>query len=501
MVIKRIVSNKKIVNPIIGFISQVIIIVMGFLVPRIILTHYGSDTNGLTNTITQVFAYVSLLESGIGQATQNELYKYVHNNNKEKISEVMSSSRKYYKKVSLLYLLVVVLISIALPFIFVTDVSNLTISIYILFEGLTSLISFYYISLYNVLLSVYGKSYITNIIATCSKIFMYIIKIVLALKKINIALIQIGYFLVSLLQLFIYSIYMKKKYGWIDYSKNSKYHLSDKNSYVITEVAWTIFSSTDMIILSIFLSTKMSSVYSVYAMIYNSLNSLIDAIFSSVKYELGNTYYNSNDNRYIKIHNLYNSVFLGLTTAVMCTAYILTPQFIFLYTRGVNDVNYNYEYLPLLFCLVQLLSRSRTIAGNLTGIAGFAKKVSKISVLEAILNILLSIILVNLFNIYGVIIATICSLSIKVIYVNYIADIKVLNNNICNTCKIFFSNFIIFLFTIVIERIIIVDIKSYFVFAVKGFEYLIIYLIICVIINIFANRDIHMIIKEKLNEF
>lgn len=39
------------------------------------ITNYGSDTNGLTNTLAQIFRYVALLEAGIGQSTRNALYK------------------------------------------------------------------------------------------------------------------------------------------------------------------------------------------------------------------------------------------------------------------------------------------------------------------------------------------------------------------------------------------------------------------------------------------
>ena len=62
-------------NAVTGLITQLIIIALGLIVPRIMITNYGSDTNGLTNTLTQIFSYIALLESGIGQSTRNALYK------------------------------------------------------------------------------------------------------------------------------------------------------------------------------------------------------------------------------------------------------------------------------------------------------------------------------------------------------------------------------------------------------------------------------------------
>ena len=70
--------NKQILrNSLVGFGSQIIVLILGFIVPRIIMTHYGSDTNGLMNTITQIFTYMALLEAGISQASRNALYKYI----------------------------------------------------------------------------------------------------------------------------------------------------------------------------------------------------------------------------------------------------------------------------------------------------------------------------------------------------------------------------------------------------------------------------------------
>lgn len=67
--------------------------------------------------------------------------------------------------------------------------------------------------------------------------------------------------------------------------------LKDRNSYIITEIAWTIFSSTDMIVLSMFVSTQLSSVYSIYNMIFVNLNMLLSAVYNSLNYMLGYSYH------------------------------------------------------------------------------------------------------------------------------------------------------------------------------------------------------------------
>ena len=68
-------------NIVTGFGGQLIAIVLGLIVPRLLITNYGSDVNGLLSTVTQIFTYMALLEAGIGQAAKNALYKPINEKN------------------------------------------------------------------------------------------------------------------------------------------------------------------------------------------------------------------------------------------------------------------------------------------------------------------------------------------------------------------------------------------------------------------------------------
>ena len=88
----------------VGILGQVITILFGIFIPRLILVNYGSEINGLLNSTTQFFAYFSLFEAGIGAVTLQALYKSIGNNNKDATNRVLSATHYYYKKVGLLYL-------------------------------------------------------------------------------------------------------------------------------------------------------------------------------------------------------------------------------------------------------------------------------------------------------------------------------------------------------------------------------------------------------------
>ena len=448
-------------NVLVGFGGQIIVMIFGIIVPRIMMLNYGSDVNGMISTITQIFAYMALLEAGIGQASKNVLYQFLTKHDNEGVSKIVSIAQSYYRRITIIYGVVVIALSFVLPLVLKSVVDYWTIFGVVFFQGFGGVISFFFIENQTMVMVADGHSYIINIIETISKILSYIVRIILAMMLWNIAFVQFSYFIICVLKAVMYNVYFKKQYSWIKYRKVAKYEkLPYRNSFIIAEVAWTIFSSTDMIVLSIFVSTKLSSVYSVYSMVFVAINVLLNAIYMSTNYILGQTFYDDL-NKYILLHDLFISVFLGTITIAMSTIYILIVPFVKLYTQGINDVNYVITSLPVMFCLVQLLSWSRYIQGNLTALAGYAKQTAKVSVIEAFLNLFLSIIFVRQFKIVGVLFATVIALPLKVIYTTYLSDIKILHRSCWNSIKILSINYTFFFGVVYVNQFIKLSITTY----------------------------------------
>lgn len=45
-------AKKGILNVVYGFLGQVVIICLGIVIPRLVLVSYGSEVNGLLNSVT-----------------------------------------------------------------------------------------------------------------------------------------------------------------------------------------------------------------------------------------------------------------------------------------------------------------------------------------------------------------------------------------------------------------------------------------------------------------
>lgn len=496
--IEKMKETKIFKNVITGFGGQLIAIILGVIVPRLFITSYGSDINGLLSTITQVFTYMALLEAGIAQAARNLLFKPFQEKDQNGVSEIASIANSYFKRFTLIYGIGVIAIAFILPYVLKTDVDSFTIVLIVLLEGMSGVVSFYFIQTPSIIIGVNGKNYVNNAINLVNKIAGYAVKIVMAAFGLNIVLLQFVFFLVTVAKVFFYQIYFRKHYSWIKFKRTGKeFKLKDRNSYIITEICWTIFSSTDMIVLSTFVSTQLSSVYGIYNMVFANVSLLVNAIYTSINYLLGYSYHESIE-KYSHMHDTFNSIFLGLMTVLMAVCYCLTIPFVTLYTHGVTDVNYIYKSLPIMFCLIQLISWSRYVSGNLTGIAGYAKQTSYISLIEAIMNLSLSIIFVYKFGIVGVTLATVIALPIKVVWCTYIADKKVMKRSYWKSISIIGVNFLFFFGVVFLSRFYHPAINSYGQFFMWGLFLTAVFGIVAMTLNFLVNRDCWQVIRRYI---
>lgn len=457
------------INSILSFATQFLIMALGLIVPRLVLTNYGSEVNGFLNTVTQVFAYLVLLEAGIGQATRIALYQPIISRDRKTISEIMTQTVSNYRKNAIIYAVGVVVFSLVLAFGLKTSLGKWTIIGVVLMEGASGILRFCFSAPKSLILTSEGKEYINNIISTFTRIGTYVVKIILVLLNYNIVAIQAGYLVCEIIRQGVYCLYFHKKYPWINYNTKSKNnYLIQRKDFVVTEVAWTVFSATPVIAVSFFCGVIYSSVYSVYNLVYSSLSTIISTVYISTFYVLGQEY-SKEKNRYVMVHDSFESIFMSLIFGALTVSYWLILPFVRLYTDGVADVNYIDPWMPLLFCLVQMLSWGRYVSGNLTGLAHHAKEMGKASIIETAINLILTLFLVQIFKMRGVLIATVVALLTKSIYVIWFANRKILNRSTWHTYSTLILNYLLFgIIGVVGSNIFILEINNYIDFFKYG---------------------------------
>lgn len=91
-------SKKAIINIISSLMLQLVTVICGFIVPRLIIKSFGSSVNGLVTSITQFLAYITLLESGFGPVVKSVLYKPIANRDKSEIERILKASEKFLEQ-------------------------------------------------------------------------------------------------------------------------------------------------------------------------------------------------------------------------------------------------------------------------------------------------------------------------------------------------------------------------------------------------------------------
>lgn len=489
-------------NVIFGIFNQILIFTIGLIVPRFILTSYGSEINGLLTTVIQIFTYVGLLEAGIGNASLNALYKPFAENNQYDVCDVFSATQKYFRKITLIYTVCVFAVALIYPLCISCELSYIEIFLVIAFQGLSGALTFFFVAAYKQVLMADGKNYVVSNISLIIYILTSVTKIALMGLGFNVVFLQMGYFFVHCTQILLFAIYMNKKYSWLKKHRDPNMKaLSQRKAFFIHELSGVVFSSTDAFVLSTFCSLMITSIYSVYNMVFAALNSLITSVSGGLHYILGQSYNTGNEN-YPKIHDTYDSLYMAFTFALFSVTYVLICPFVRIYTQGVTDIEYIDYLLPIFFVAIQLLSCSRATSARLITISGHAKATQWRSLIEAVINLTISIILVNFIGIYGVLVGTIIALLYRSNDIIIYANKKILKRSPWKTYRKVLLNFLIFLLFVFAEfllrDIITLQCNSFGMFVLFGFVLTVISFLLYFGAVLIANPSVKKLVMMKL---
>lgn len=406
-----------------GIISQVVILLLGILLPKLLIGGFGSEVNGLLSSIKQIFVYVALLEAGVGTAALQAMYAPMAVNDTQKASEIMAATDRYFRRTGYLYGLAVLALAFAYPYIFKVELPPLTVAAIILFQGASGVVRYFFQGKLVILLRVDGRSYVTTIIQMVVTITSYIAQILLILMGFDIIAVQLAYFLTNLCQMVFMIWYVKKQYPWLNLSAKPDYNALGQSRFVIVhQLSSLVFNNTDMIVLTYFCGLKTVSVYALYNLIFNSVGNIIDTLCSSVEFVMGQAF-NSDRKRFLRLQETYETYYLGFSFALFTIALIMIPSFMEIYAGEFTDADYTDKYLPYLFVAVNVLMYARRTSSQIINFAGTFKQTQWRSIIESVINLMVSLIMVQYIGIYGVLVGTIAALVYRtndvIIYANW----------------------------------------------------------------------------------
>lgn len=420
-------SKKAMLNIISTFLLEIIVILYGFVVPKIIISTYGSNVNGLISSITQFLAYISLLESGFGPVIKATLYKPIAQKNKEEIADILKTAEKFFKIIASFFLIYVVLLSITYPFIVKNDFNFIFTFSLILIISISTFFEYYFGMTYKLYLQAEQSTYITSIIQIITYIFTITVVIILAKFNVSVHLLKLTTSLLFVFRPIIQNLYVKKKYSINLKNAKNDYNIPQKRNALVQHIAYVIHTNTDVAVLTLFSSLKNVSIYSVYYMITNGVKTLIRSISLSVSSSFGDMMAKKETNNLSTKFSNYETLYIMMCTIIYSCTIVLIVPFVEIYTKNVIDLNYVNYYFGYLIVLGSFLFTIRTPYNDLANDAGLFKEMRKGAIIEAACNIIVSIALVKKIGLIGVAIGTIIAMSVRTIDLINIINSKILN--------------------------------------------------------------------------
>lgn len=412
------------INMISTLFLQIVTILSGFIIPRIILSYFGSEVNGLVSSLTQFLSYITIIEGGITGVILASLYKPLVENDNDKISSIIATTNKFYKKIGLIFIIYSLFIAIVYPVIFDKTFSwsysfllTLILSISLLIQYMFSL------SLRNLLMAT-KKIYIVSITQT----IIIILSIVLAYLSVkiypNIHLLKFLMGVLYILQPIVYNWYIKKHFHLKKDTTIDNNLIKSRWDGFAINIAAFIHGSTDITILTIFTNLSTVSIYGVYSLVTSGLKQMINSLTTPLNPIIGQAYAMGDTDELNKKLDIYEYIVLFLVFLIFTTAIFLISPFVMIYTKGINDANYYQPTFGVLLLLSEAVYLLKYPHLNLAYSANKFKKITKPAYIEALINIVLSCILVWFYGLIGVVIGTLIAMTYRLIeQVNYTKEL------------------------------------------------------------------------------
>lgn len=395
---------------------QIATIVSGFIVPRIILTTFGSEANGLVSSLTQFLNYMALLEGGLSAVVLANLYKPLAEKDMEKASQVVATTRKFYNKLAIGFLIYTLALAVLYPIFTKSSFSFEYISLMTLILSINTFVRYAFSISLRLLLQADKKVYIISITQILVVVLNIIVFVVLKHIWPNLHFMEFVSALVFLLQPIIYYLAVGKHLDINPDAKPDKTLLKSRWDGLGVSLATFVHNNTDVVVLTLFAGLKTVSIYSVYVFVTGHLKQLIQSFSSGITPTMGHLYAKKDEKGLNDLFDFYEYMTFTLTSFLFTVGGLLITPFVLLYTSSVTDANYDQPIFGVLILMAEAMFCLKEPFVNLSYVANKFKVVRKHAIIEAMINIVLSVILVFPLGLIGIAIGTLAAMTYRTMY-------------------------------------------------------------------------------------
>lgn len=389
--------------------AQVIYLLINFIVRRFFIRYFGMEILGINGVLADVLNMLSLADLGIQSAIMFRLYEPLAKGRLSEVSEIITLFRKVYWGIGCFIMFGGF---VCMPFLkyFMKDITYSMGYIRVaFFLQLLVTASTYFLAYKRTLLYADQKQHVNSLVDIGCNLFFALVKffVIIVIKDYYVYL--ASQILQNVVSNLIVHLICKKEYPFLnvreDISAETKRNLwGDVKNVFASKLANYVYSSTDNLVISSFISTLSVGYLSSYKYVTSCLMSIVYYMMVPIQPMIGNYLVDEELDSSRRLFYNYTFVRYFLAMIFLVPAVCLADNFVAMWIGAENLMPSMITYLLVADTYVSIVYGP---TGEYINARGLFEKEKKIMLLAAFLNITLSIAGTFVLGIYGVLLGTV----------------------------------------------------------------------------------------------
>ena len=486
-------SKNSILNAISAMMLTLVNGLFGVVVTKMVISHYGSDFNGLNSTANQIVNMLLILEGGFTVASNVSLFAPLTKGDYNLVNGILSATLNKFRKIGALFLGIGSVVAVGYGFLVNSSLKVEFIITVILMTVFPAAFNLFYATTYRVLLQTQQKEYVISFITMLTIGSGHIANMIM--MSLNGPMWAIRFITMSfaIFNSLLIAGYTKSKNKFINLKVEPQQQLiQGTKDVMVQKITGVIYNSFPIVFLSISPTggTILASVYAVYNQIFTMIKSLLHAAIDAPRLSFGQLLTEKKREEVWPVFKIYEFIAFFAVFVLLSTCAIMILPFVKLYTEGINDANYYDAVIAVLMVSIAVIEMIHIPSGHLLNMAG-KFKISKNFQLIACITLLITMTVGGAyFGVYGMLAALLlCAVILAMLEMGYV-HLMFFKNKLFELFNLIFPFILIGITVCYLESLIPITINSYLSFFVYGLLFFAINTIIALLIGFIFNKKI-----------
>lgn len=487
-------------NAVSSLTYQIVAIVCEIILPRLILNVYGSEINGLVNSITQFLGFVAFLELGIGAVVKSALYKPLADKDDDEVSRIMVSAQRFFRNIGRVLTVYVVVLFFLYPYFNSSSFDRLYTGVLILAISLTSFAQYYFGAADRLLLIADQHGYIQSNIQIITFIISTAVCVLLIKLGASIHVVKFAGSIIYMIRPTLIRIYINRHYHINRKITYTTEPIKQKWNGIAQHISAYVLDGTDTIVLTVLSTLENVSIYSIYHLVVFGVSQLFFSLTSGVQSLLGELWAKNETDTLRKTFSWSEwLIHSGVVFLYGCTAVLIVP-FVRVYTLGVTDADYNTPLFGFLITLAFGMYCLRMPYITMILAANHYKQTQNNYFFATGMNIVISVILVSRFGLVGVAIGTLAAMVFQTFWMAWYDSKNLVKREYKEFLKQMGVDALVFVSAYVLSGLIPFTNLSFVAWIILGIKVAVVWLAITVLFNyLFYHEYSKSVLRKALS--